>query len=203
MKIFRSFFLPLLFSIAAVHGFGQSKSSAHQNEKLKIGATIKGFLNWRREQEKQGEGDVFVPIKGGPPDTTTQTRIDMAQVEKYIADLRKTGFFSENLFNYLRGYYREIDERLAKEPLSKSTDLVLIHGFEMEILLHTFDTSDILDHIKNGRLDRCYIIYDKAIARFTISPYIKMLFTLTRVNKRWLIDYIGYDNTSVNGIGRQ
>src|ERR1700749_794467 len=115
MKISKRFFIFLLFAFVAVSGYPQKKPPVVPKDKRGIEATIRGFLNWRKEQEKIDEGGVFAPIKGGPPDTTTQTRIDTVQVEQYIAGLKKTGYFSETLFNYLRSYYWEIDKRLAKD----------------------------------------------------------------------------------------
>lgn len=122
----------------------------------------------------------------------------MAAYQNY---LRKSGYFSETFLAWVRDYYLAIDKELEKRP--KTKDLVKVNGLDVDVLLQTYDTADILDHIDKANLDRCYLIYNKAIARLTISSVVKMIFTLTKTKNKWLIDYIGYDNTSKFSLGRE
>jgi hypothetical protein len=88
-------------------------------------------------------------------------------VAAYQNYLRKSGYFSETFLAYVRDYYLAIDKELEKRPKTKY--LVKVNGEDIDFLLQTYDTADILDHIDKARLDRCYIVYNKAIARLTIS----------------------------------
>jgi hypothetical protein len=180
--------------------FGQTINHKDIN-KIKIERTIINFLNWYKIDDQDTTKVSYAFIKGGYPDTTTKQRIDMDGVELYFTHLRKAGYFSESYINDLREYFRNIDNGLQAAP--KLKDLVAIPGLDGTWILKTFDSDMILDHIKKGRFDKIAVIYNKAIVRFRISKIVIMLFTMTRENNKWLIDYIGYDNTYSYSLGRE
>ena len=208
LKSIGALILILLSTLCCLTATSQNKKGQVNTDKRKIEKTITNFLKWNRTEQNKGSisqtdtsKKVHSITKGGYPDTTTKTRIDMEEVGDYLNTLRNTGYFSETYLNYLMSYYKGIDDNLEKGPITKT--LVKINGLDIDVFLQTYDTDDILNHIKEGKLDRVYIIYNKAIARFTISKAVKMLFTLTKINNKWLIDYIGYDNTSKFSLGRE
>jgi hypothetical protein len=93
----------------------------------------------------------------------------------------------------LRGYFYEIDKILVKSSPISIGSIVKIDGLDSDFILQTFEPEQILDYIDQGRLEEVLILENKAIAKFNIyETYTKMLFTLTREEGNWLIDYIGY-----------
>ncbi|MCO5948666.1 hypothetical protein [Mucilaginibacter flavidus] len=195
-----------MISGIAAHGYCQGKRSASLANRRGIETTLIRFLKWHKKEDQASnaasESKTLLSItKGGYPDSATQLRIDTAGVAAYQNFLRKSGYFSETLLAYVRDYYLAIDKNLEKG--SKMNALVKVNGEDIDVLLQTYDTADILDHIDKAHLDRCYIVYNKAIARLTISSVVKMIFTLTKTKNKWLIDYIGFDNTSKFSLGRE
>lgn len=205
MKVKKTVILLLILGIAA-HGYGQGKRSASLADRRGIETTLIRFLKWHKKEDKAintaSESKTSLSItKGGYPDSTTQLRIDTAGVAAHQNYFRKPGYLSETFLAWVRDYYLAIDKELEKRP--KTKDLVKVNGLDVAVLLQTYDTADILDHLDKARLDRCYVVYNKAIARLTISSVVKMIFTLTKTKNKWLIDYIGYDNTSKFSLGRE
>lgn len=204
MKVKKTVILLLISGIAA-HGYCQGKGSTSLADRRGIETTLIRFLRWHKKEDlaSNSASESKTPpsiTKGGYPDSTTQICIDTAGVAAYQNYLRKPGYFSETLLAWVRDYYLAIDKDLEKG--SKMNALVKVNGLDIDVLLQTYDTADILDHIDKAHLDRCYLIYNKAIARLTISSVVKMIFTLTKTQNKWLIDYIGYDNTSKFSLGR-
>jgi len=205
MKI-KKIVILLLISGMAAHGYCQGKHSSSLADRRGIETTLIRFLKWHKKEDQapnpasENKTSPYI-TKGGYPDSTTQLRIDTVGVAAYQNYLGKSGYFSETFLAWVRDYYLAIDKDLEKRP--KTKDLVKVNGLDVDVLLQTYDTADILDHIDKAHLDRCYLIYNKAIARLTISSVVKMIFTLTKTKNKWLIDYIGYDNTSKFSLGRE
>ncbi|WP_291402365.1 hypothetical protein [Daejeonella sp.] len=95
--------------------------------------------------------------------------------------------------NNLRGYFYEIDSVLIKSPPINIGSIVKIDGLDVDFILQNFEPELILNHIDEGKLEEVLILENKAIVKFNIpKTFTKMLFTLTKENGVWLIDYIGY-----------
>ena len=187
------FLLPISFC------FGQTKKYSPQNTAIQ--KTIIGFLNWYKlEEENTGKVD-YSFTKGGYPDTTTRIRIDKDGVEKYLDHFKKSNFVSETFTDNLRDYFMNIDKSM--ETMPKYNDLVKIEGMDIDFVLQTFEPEAILDHIGQSRLDKVYIVYNKALVKYHAYKNIDMIFILTEKNKKWLIDYIGHDATDEKSFFRQ
>jgi hypothetical protein len=120
-------------------------------------------------------------------------RVNKAGVERYLDFLRTSTFFSEMYLNNLRGYFYEIDSVLIKSPPINIGSIVKIDGLGLDFILQNFEPELILNHIDEGKLEEVLIMENKAIVKFNIPiTFTKMLFTLTKENGVWLIDYIGY-----------
>jgi hypothetical protein len=178
-----------------------SQTKKYQTGEIKIKETIIGFLKWYKAEQKDTSNKGYSFIKGGYPDTTTQERIDRDGIEKYLDRFRKSGFVSETYINDLRGYFVDIEKLLEKIP--KHNDLVKIPGMDIDFVLQTFEPEAILDHIDSSRIEKLYIIYNKALIKLHVSQHIDMLFILTKRNDKWLIDYAGHDATDEKSFFRQ
>lgn len=193
MKIF----ICLLFLFSPLSSFSQKSRN-----KAGIEKTITDFLKWYKIEEADTSRKNYTITKGGYPDTTTDLRIDSAELERYLAHLRKADYLSDTYLNYLRDYFTEIDQGLKAEKGHRK-ELYKVNGLDTDWILSTFEPDAILDHIKDGQFDKIEIIYNKAMARFRISKSLQLLFTLTRYKNNWLIDYIGYDASYKYSFARQ
>ncbi|MGZ3871830.1 MAG: hypothetical protein ACXVJD_02865 [Mucilaginibacter sp.] len=197
--------LIILLLFYSIQGISQTKATRPDSEYDKVKASVINFLNWYKNKEldtakKDGSPFHYSIIRGGYPDTSKQ-RIDMEGVEEYLNHLKGSGYLSNTYLNDLRQYFKEIGDHMQAAP--KVNALVAVPGLNTDWILKTFEPEMILDHIRQGRFDKINIIYNKAIVRFRISKIVQMLFTLTRINDRWVIDYIGYDGTYKYSISRE
>lgn len=192
----RKIVLVLLLSIS-FQGFGQTKSSDRGIIKRSIIDFLKAY--------KINEADIvairsYSLTKGGYPDTT-QIMIDFNGVEKYLADINQKDLLSVSYLDELRRNFYKINEDLKLRP--PMNELIGIPGLNLDIILSSFEPREILDHLDEGKFDKINIIYNKALVRFRISKEVKLLFTLTKLNNKWQIDHIGYDNSYKYSIGNQ
>jgi len=188
MKMVKYFSLAMVFFLSVSHCYGQKTTNP---EKVQIKNTVVGFLKWYKIKLADTAHETYRITKGGYPDTTTNVRIDQEGIERYLKILNRSQLLSETYINDLRSYFMDIDKMLANLP--NSHESVKVPGLDIDFVLHTFEPEMILDHIKDARFDKIEIIYDKAIAHVIISKTVEMIFTLTRKQNRWLIDYTGYD----------
>lgn len=182
-------------------GISQNKNSYANKEAINIENTIINFLKWHKNGEEDTSKTIYSFTKGAYPDTSTKKVIDMHGVEIYLDHLNRSGYFSESYLNDLRSYFINIDKGLQAAP--KQKDLVATPGLGTDWLLDTMEPEMILDHINEGHFDKISIIYNKAMVRFRISKVVQQLYTLTRYNGKWVIDYIGFDNTYQYSLGRE
>lgn len=174
-------------------GICQTKNHYADTNEISIKKAIINFLDWYKIEQGDTSKKAYSFTKGGFPDTTTKTTIDIKGVEMYLDELKKAGYFSESYLNNLWFYFKDIDDDLQTSP--KTKDLIKIPGMDIDWILNTFEPEEILNNINRGEFKRISVIDNKAIVQFQIAKRIPLLFTLTRENNKWLIDYIGYART--------
>ena len=186
-------FLLAILVIFAKASFGQQLLEKKFSEREKIDTLIHGFLKWHKQINTQhtDNEDAYNVTKGGYPDATRE-KLDTAGVDLYLKSLKRSPYLSDTFVNDLRLYFFKIGEELDKRP--KVDDLVAVHGLDSDWILKTMESDVIFDNIEKGRMVDFKIIYNKAMAIFSISKTVQLLFTFTKIDNRWLIDYVGYDN---------
>lgn len=188
--------LVLLFSMFFISCYAQNKSE--ENEQ-KIKHSIKSFLKWYNEKGNHlGNSNL---IKGYNTDSIktgdSLVRIDMNEVAIYLNNLKKSSYVSSSFLNSLKDIYQNVSDSLIKYPLKNYFGS--IGGLEADPIFG-FEPEEILDHIDEGEFNKIYVIFDKAIVKFDITKINQYIFTLTKVNNEWLIDYFGVDRTNVDKI---
>ena len=95
-------FVVLLF----VFHDSQARHAEHY-DKVKPAATpkkvVRHFLKWYEQNRERLEKFKLVP--GKPGDSTSAYRVDFGETEKYLGELKKSGFVSENYINTFRKYF--------------------------------------------------------------------------------------------------
>lgn len=171
--------------------YGQTK----ENNIDKIKKTITNFFKWDKLGEPDTSMKKYVIVKETISGNMKKRSIDKGGIELYLDHYRRTGFFSESYLNNMRQYFYEIGKGLDSSPEIEVDAIVKIDGLDLDIPLQSFEPELILNYYKKGLFKRISIVSNKAIVQFYISNYsTKMLFTLTKENGTWLIDYIGYYN---------
>ncbi|SDD83304.1 hypothetical protein [Pedobacter soli] len=173
---------------------GQTKQVSIEDQKIK--KTIIGFLNWYKVNENKLENSTI--ITGFNTDTVKKgmiVKINMEAVEKHLTNFNRAGYVSESFLNDLKQIYQNVSDTLVKHPVIDYFGPIV--GLEADPIFG-FEPEEILDHFKEGKFTKIYWIYDKAIVKFDISRFGQYIFTLTKVNNKWLIDYYGLDRTNID-----
>ncbi|HUH33034.1 MAG TPA: hypothetical protein VLZ28_03720 [Daejeonella sp.] len=143
------------------------------------------FLNWYKDNRENLEK--FKLITGKPGDSTTAYRVDFQEAEKYLSELKKSGFVSDQYIASFRKYFEEGDANLKKYPQYTGTAM----GFGFDLVLKADDYKEILDHINKRK------IITKPVDANTVKVYIRfptvvMLLKMTKSGNTWLIDSLDY-----------
>lgn len=195
-----------ILSIFSIFSYGQKKGN---DDAAKIKSTILNFLNWYRLDQivdttnKNDPSVKYHPIIIRKQiDSMIKLSVDMNAVEFYLDYLRSSNYLSESFINDLRQYHQKIaDEIEQSKPYPAKEGDFAIPSLNCDVIFG-FEPEDILDHIKEGRFAKIRIIHDKAIVKFDITHINQYIFTLTKVNNRWLLDYYGLDRANIDRIIR-
>ncbi|WP_342332901.1 hypothetical protein [Pedobacter sp. FW305-3-2-15-E-R2A2] len=178
-------------------------NQSYAQQKTSIGVirnTVLSFLKWHKSgaEEKPGES-YFVPRYDGKD--SVKTYFDTDSLEMYYNNFRKSGFVSEHYINELKDYFNFYGKFIG--PKREPGEIIKIDGLDQDIILNTFEPEAVLDHLDKATITKSLVIYNKALVGVNFSKGVNMIFTLTKSDKKWLIDYIGADNTSQKSFFRQ
>ncbi|NEU08746.1 hypothetical protein GZH53_10520 [Flavihumibacter sp. R14] len=146
---------------------------------------VRDFLKWYKENRERLGTFRLVPVK--PGDTTKSYRVDFRETEKYLSELKKSGFVSDQYIISFRKYFETADANLAKYPQYDGPAV----GFGFDLVLKAHDYGEILDHLNKLKFVIKPVNADstKVYVRF---PTVIMALTLSRSGSTWLIDSLDY-----------
>lgn len=188
--------LSLTLSLLLCSQITLSQTKESQN----IKNSIIDFLKWHKANGEYVSGEVYFVPRYDSLDSKI-TYFDKDSLELYYNNFRASKFVSERFIYNLKDYFDYYGKSIG--PKRKPGEIVKIDGLDRDIVLNTFEPEEILDHLDKAKLDKIHIIYYKALVRLVIKKEIKMLFILTKVDNKWLIDYLGYDNGYKYSFGKQ
>jgi len=188
-------------------GYGQELKN---DENAKIYATCLNFLKWYRDAQRIDSITTLVKKPSIPLIKEVYVNakykkllINNVGVERYIDFYRKSGFLSEVYLSGLKLYFNEINKSLTKNKPVRRNDTIKIDGLDLDIQLQTYEPEEIFDNLYRSKITQMHVIYNKALVGIHFNDNIDMIFQLTKVKGKWLIDYTGHDNTSIKSIFRQ
>lgn len=185
MKIIASIILVVLLFV--FHD-SQARHPEHYN-KEKPAATpkkvVRNFLKWYDENRERLEK--FDLVTGKPGDSTNAYRVNFSETEKYLSELKKSGFVSDQYINTFRRYFETADANLEKYPQYDGP----AQGFGIDLVLQAHDYGEILNHLKKAKYIEKPVNQNstKVYVRF---PTVVMLLKLTKTGNTWLIDSLDY-----------
>ncbi len=139
------------------------------------------FLNWYKQNKKR---ITIRLIKGGG---SSAYRVDFNAVEKYLAALKKSEFFTSGFLSDLRRYMERCDANFEKYP---QTDFIA-QGLESDLITKRMDDMDIMDNIDTLQLKQNDITNDNATVK--IGPdhsTVEIVFVLKKLSNKWKIETI-------------
>jgi hypothetical protein len=66
-----------------------------------------------------------------------------------------------------------------------------------------FGQEDVFNDIRKGKFEAIYVVYDKALVKLRLSYTIELIYSLTKIDNKWLIDSIGFNGDNKYNIGSQ
>ncbi|HVE61147.1 MAG TPA: hypothetical protein VNA26_04970 [Chitinophagaceae bacterium] len=147
---------------------------------------VHNFLKWYKNNDVRLNS---IPlIKGGAPDTTTFYSVDFTQTEKYLSELKKSGFLSDKYLNDLRTYFKSSNDSLKKYPQNDGP----AYGFDFDFIMQSQDYMDIMENIDSLKILSKKISGNSATIIIDRLPKMKMAYGLSKQGNTWLIDTFGY-----------
>jgi len=147
----------------------------------------RNFLKWYKENRERLE--TYRLISGNPGDSTQAYRVNFTEAEKYLDELKKSGFFSDKYIQAFRKYFAIAGANLLQNPQYDGP----AEGFGYDLVLKTQDSGEILDKIKKMKIITKPISSDEAkvylrFPRVTVA----MVLMMSRSGGKWLIDSLDY-----------
>ncbi len=155
-------------------------------EDSKPETVVNNFLKWYKNNDARLNS---IPlIKGGAPDTTSFYSVDFTQIEKYLNELKKSGFLSDKYLNDLRSYFKNLNDSLKKYPQNDGPPF----GFDLDFIMKAQDYTDIMDDLDSLKISTKKIENNHATVIIDRLPPMKMVYSLSKKVNDWLIDTFEY-----------
>ncbi len=197
--------IALSFSFSIFLCFGQ-QSPKEDNDATTVPLS---FLKWYKIAQSEltdvnSSKPSFSLVKDIPVNKSYKRQIiDKAGVEKYISFYRKSGFLSEEYLDDLKSYFNEINKALSKRTPIKRNEMIKIDGLDLDLQLQTFEPEVIFDNLDKATVTKSTVIDNKALLGINFAEEVNLVFALTKHGDKWLIDYMGHDNSSLKSFFRQ
>jgi hypothetical protein len=152
--------------------------------------TIINFLNWYRNYSSQDHDYVTVNNYGEGYNTNNYYSVNYSGTERYLNDLKNSGFISEKYINQWREYFKKCELNFKKNPQNDGPPEGLDFDFIMwsqdyEEEFKTIDKLVVVNFKKENK--QCYL---KVI--FPVGS--KLEFYMSKTNNGWIIDDIKNGN---------
>ena len=176
--------IALLLPISSIQGKYREYSSS---------VTLKGnpkrvvhnFLMWYKKNRTNLQK--FRLVRANPGDSTKAYRVDFKETEKYLTELKKSGFLSDQYINSFRQYFETADANLKMNPQYDGP----AEGFGFDLVLKAEEADEILDRIPKLKMVTKPIDPDTTKV-YVKLPYVYMVLKLIRSGNTWLIDSLDY-----------
>lgn len=101
--------------------------------------TVVHFLKWYRKNYTSNLLRNLVNNADANTDTTKPYSVNFKETERYLSDLKSSGFLSEKFLNTWRNYFRECDDYFIQHPQYDGPP----DGFNYDLILNTQDVDEM------------------------------------------------------------
>ncbi|KAF2336013.1 hypothetical protein [Flavobacterium ginsenosidimutans] len=174
-------------SIDKVDSGKKTDLSNDSNEQIKL---VKNFMKWYiKNMDMLGKFDV---IGGGPMDVKENEEaenyyVDFKEAEKYISELKKSGFLTDNILKNEETSFLEADKYYKENPENDGPP----YGFDYD---HFFLTQEAFEEDLLNIDKIKYAINQKddfnSEVTFVLPISGKYKYSLKKINEKWFIDKI-------------
>jgi len=147
-------------------------------------STIIAFLKWYKYNEERLRQIQL--LTGGLKDTTTFYSVNFKATEKYLSELKKSGFLSDRFLEDLRTHFIQANEYLKQHPQHDGP----APGFEADLIMKSQDYMDVFENLDNVKVLDKNMNGNKAYLKLMFAGYYKTKYYLAMHRNKWLIDKI-------------
>lgn len=147
-------------------------------------STVISFLKWYRDNEDRLHQIQL--LTGGLADTTTFYSVDFEATEKYLTELKKSGFLSDKFLGDLRQHFFKSNEYLKQHPQNDGP----APGFEADLIMKSQDYMDVWDSLESVKVIEQKRTAGRDTIKMIFAGYYKTKYYLTKYGDKWKIDNI-------------
>ena len=126
-------------------------------------------------------------VAGGLADSTTNYYIDFPVAEKYLSELRSSGFLSDFFLSDLMDFFKRCNVYLKKHPQNDGPP----PGLDADLIMKRQDYQDIWDSLGKAKSIEKVITQNTSVIHLSFNKYSHEKYYLSKSGNQWLIDSIG------------
>lgn len=196
MNLFRTISLLLIVTSIIACSNTKTENGKTKNEGLRFAisdtipnrispdSTVIAFLKWYRDHENSLHQIQL--LTGGLEDTATFYSVDFKETERYLSELKKSGYLSDTFLDELRKHFAQANKYLKQHPQNDGP----APGFEADLIMKSQDYMDVWENLANVKVIDKKIDGSKASVKLLLTSNYKTKYYLTIYKEKWLINRI-------------
>ena len=146
--------------------------------------TVLNFFQWYRNNVNQLKKIKLVDKI--TVDTVSYYAVNFTATEQYLAEMKKSGFVSEEYIRYWRNYFKKRDEDLHKTPQHTGT----AKGFDIDFVMLAKEYEEDLSTIEQSTVNSENITNDKGTITIGLPTVGRLKVTIEKQGDKWMINEI-------------
>jgi hypothetical protein len=119
-------------------------------------------------------------------DSTKFYSVNFQATEKYLYDIKESGFVSSAYIDHWKRYFFKADQQFKSNPQNDGPP----ENFEYDLILQSQEIDEDLESISKTKVESKTVQGDKAYVSIRLPSGQKLKFFLSRQGQSWLIDLI-------------
>jgi hypothetical protein len=148
-------------------------------------ANILNFLRWYRANSQQLK-KIELVTHSTNPDSASYYVVNAAGTEKYLNELKKSGFVSDKYIAWWRAYFNMVNEKLKKEPQTAAP----VNGLDFDFVMLSKDCDEDLKRIEKSTVDHQKLANDEGSITIGLPTVGHLKYWISKQDGKWLIDDI-------------
>ena len=148
-------------------------------------ANILNFLRWYRANSQQLK-KIELVTHSTNPDSANYYVVNAAGTEKYLDELKKSGFVSDKYIAWWRAYFNMVNEKLKKEPQTAAP----VNGLDFDFVMLSKDCEEDLKSIEKSTVDHQKIANDEGSITVGLPTVGRLKYWISKQDGKWMIDEI-------------
>jgi hypothetical protein len=148
-------------------------------------ANILNFLRWYRANSQQLK-KIELVTHSTNPDSASYYVVNTAGTEKYLEELKKSGFVSDKYIAWWRAYFDMVNEKLKKAPQTTAP----VSGLDFDFVMLSKDCEEDLKRIEKSTVDNQKIANDEGSITVGLPTVGRLKYWISKQDGKWMIDEI-------------